>query len=153
MSSKQVNPSIGIDLGTTYSCVGTFINSKVEIIANEHGDRTTPSYVAFTDEEILIGKAAKLQASKNVQNTFYDVKRFIGSSYNDPHVKKEIPYLAYHVYDENNRPRVKPTYKGVQKTMSPEEISTYFGKNEIYFRIIFRSRSKKCGYYSTSLFF
>ena len=120
--SSTSSPSIGIDLGTTYSCVGTFRDGKVEIIPNDQGNRTTPSYVAFTDE-ILIGEAAKSQLSKNINNTYFDIKRIIGCKFDNKDVQKEIKHFPFKVYDENNHPRVKPMFKGVEKSMSPEEIS------------------------------
>ena len=114
----------GIDLGTTYSCVGVWQNNRVEIIANDQGNRTTPSYVAFTDEERLIGDGAKNQAAMNPQNTVYDVKRLIGSKFTDDNVKKDMSMLTYDVVDDgNNKPKVKVSTMGEDKTFYPEEIS------------------------------
>ena len=114
----------GIDLGTTYSCVGVWQNNRVEIIANDQGNRTTPSYVAFTDEERLIGDGAKNQAAMNPKNTVYDVKRLIGSKFTDDNVKKDMSMLTYDVVDDgNNKPKVKVSTMGEDKTFYPEEIS------------------------------
>ena len=117
--------AIGIDLGTTYSAVGVWQNDRVEIIANDCGNRTTPSYVAFTESERLIGDAAKNQASKNFKNTIYDAKRLIGRSMSDESVQKELKHLAYEVKpDENNKPLIHASYLNELKTFTPEEISS-----------------------------
>ena len=114
--------TIGIDLGTTYSCVGIYENGKVEIIANEQGNRTTPSWVAFTDER-LIGDAAKNASSQNITNTVYEIKRMMGREFNDPILQKDLKLLPYKVINVNGKPKVEVTYKDEVKQFSPEEIS------------------------------
>jgi heat shock 70kDa protein 1/2/6/8 len=116
--------AIGIDLGTTYSCVGVFRHGKVEIIANDQGNRTTPSYAAFTDTERLVGNAAKNQAAINPTNTVFDAKRLIGRKYDNPSIisdKKHWPFEITH--DHTNRSQIQVNYKGKIKTFLPEEIS------------------------------
>ena len=115
---------IGIDLGTTYSAVGVWQNDRVEIIANDQGNRTTPSYVAFTDSERLIGDSAKNQANSNPTNTVYDAKRLIGRSYEDKEVQQEIKTLGYEVINKDGQPKIQVEYKEEKKTFSPEEISS-----------------------------
>jgi heat shock protein 1/8 len=114
---------IGIDLGTTYSCVGVWRNNTCEIIANDQGNRTTPSYVSFNNNERLIGDAAKNQASSNPSNTVYDAKRLIGREFNDTTVQNDIKKLSYNVVNKSNKPHISVEYKGESKTFSPEEIS------------------------------
>ena len=116
-------PVIGIDLGTTYSCVGIYKNGKVEIIPNELGSRITPSVVAFTDDERLIGEAAKNQASVNPERTVYDVKRLIGRKYEDKTVQHDKQYLPYDIVNKDGKPYISTIVKGVTKVFSPEEIS------------------------------
>ena len=117
--------AIGIDLGTTYSCVGCWKNNNVEIIANEQGNRTTPSYVAFTDTERLIGVGAKNQVSMNTKNTVFDAKRLIGRKFSDDDVKKDMKHWPFRVSaDSNDKPVITVEYKGEEKTMKPEEISS-----------------------------
>ncbi|KAF5306438.1 hypothetical protein FQR65_LT07350 [Abscondita terminalis] len=138
-SSKAPNPSpkaklpIGIDLGTTYSCVGVFRNGIVEIIPNDQGNRTTPSYVAFTDVERLIGDPAKSQVAMNPSNTIYDVKRLIGRRFDDPIVQGDMKLWPFEVIDDHGKPKIKVHYKGDVKTFYPEEISSMvLGKMKEY---------------------
>lgn len=115
--------AIGIDLGTTYSCVGIYKNSKVEIIANEQGNRTTPSYVAFTDTERLIGDSAKNQVNVNPTNTICDAKRFIGKQWNDQTVQDDKKSLQFSIINKDNQPVFNVNYKGEDKIFRPDEIS------------------------------
>merc|ERR1711979_40051 len=116
--------AIGIDLGTTYSCVGVFQHGKVEIIANDQGNRTTPSYVAFNDSERLIGDAAKNQVAMNPSNTVFDAKRLIGRKFDDSAVQSDKKHWSFDVVSEGGKPKIQIEYKGEQKTFYPEEISS-----------------------------
>nr|XP_027103294.1 mediator of RNA polymerase II transcription subunit 37a-like [Coffea arabica] len=124
-SQKQnLGTVIGIDLGTTYSCVGVYRNGNVEIIANDQGNRITPSWVAFTDTERLIGEAAKNQAALNPESTVFDVKRFIGRKFNDPEVQRDMKLLPYKVVNKVGKPYIDVKMKnGEMKLLSPEEVS------------------------------
>lgn len=119
--SKQ---AVGIDLGTTYSCVGVFQHGKVEIIANDQGNRTTPSYVAFTDSERLIGDAAKNQVAMNPSNTVFDAKRLIGRRYDDSAVQSDKKHWPFDVVSDGGKPKIQVDYKGETKTFFPEEVSS-----------------------------
>jgi L1 cell adhesion molecule like protein len=116
--------AIGIDLGTTYSCVAVWANDRVEIIANDQGNRTTPSYVAFNDSERLIGDAAKNQVAMNPYNTVFDAKRLIGRKFTDAEVQADMKHWPFKVIDKDSKPIVQVEYRGEQKTFSPEEISS-----------------------------
>ncbi|ESO92754.1 hypothetical protein LOTGIDRAFT_216416 [Lottia gigantea] len=119
-----VGTVIGIDLGTTYSCVGVFKNGRVEIIANDQGNRITPSYVAFTEEgERLIGDAAKNQLTSNPENTIFDVKRLIGRNWDDASVQHDIKYYPFKVIQKNSKPHIKANVQGTDTVFAPEEIS------------------------------
>jgi len=116
--------SIGIDLGTTYSCVGVWQNDRVEIVANDQGNRTTPSYVAFSDTERLIGDGAKNQGAMNPSNTVFDAKRLIGRRYDDQSLQSDMKLFPFQVVSKENKPYIKVSFKGEDKTFSPEEISS-----------------------------
>jgi len=115
---------VGIDLGTTYSCVGVFQHGKVEIIANDQGNRTTPSYVAFTDTERLIGDPAKNQVAINPSNTIFDAKRLIGRKFEDSTVQADLKHWPFEVVNAGGLPKLKVEYKNEEKTFTPEEISS-----------------------------
>lgn len=123
MADGVFQGAIGIDLGTTYSCVATY-DSAVEIIANEQGNRVTPSFVAFTSEERLIGDAAKNQAALNPKNTVFDAKRLIGRAFDDESVQKDIKSWPFKVIDVNGQPQIEVEYLDETKTFSPQEISS-----------------------------
>ncbi|KAF2994311.1 70-kilodalton heat shock protein [Neopestalotiopsis sp. 37M] len=116
--------AVGIDLGTTYSCVGVFRDDRIEIIANDQGNRTTPSFVAFTDTERLIGDAAKNQVAMNPANTVFDAKRLIGRKFSDQEVQADMKHFPFKVIDKAGKPNVEVEYKGESKTFTPEEISS-----------------------------
>jgi heat shock 70kDa protein 1/2/6/8 len=116
--------AIGIDIGTTFSCIGIFQNDRVEIIANDQGNRTTPSYVAFTEEERLIGDSAKNQASANPKNTVYDAKRLIGRKFSEAAVQDNLKHFSFNVKaGPNDKPMIEVDFKKETKTFAPEEIS------------------------------
>jgi len=121
--AEKLGTVIGIDLGTTYSCVGVYKNGKTEIIANDQGNRITPSYVAFTDTERLIGDAAKNQATTNPKRTVYDVKRLIGRNFNDADVQRDAKLFSYDIVDKNGKAHVSANVGDEVKVFSPEEIS------------------------------
>ena len=125
MSSQNI--AIGIDLGTTYSCVGVMQNGKVEIIANDQGNRTTPSHVAFNDTEKLVGDAAKNQIAMNMQNTIFDAKRLIGRMFDDPVAQNDIKHFPFKTIRDSDNGKCKfvVDYKGEEKTFKPEEISAF----------------------------
>jgi len=124
MSTQNKKNVIGIDLGTTYSCVGVWQNNGVEIISNDQGYRTTPSYVAFTETERLIGNAAKSQAVNNPENTVFDAKRLIGRSYDDPVVQKDMKTLPFSIVEgKDNKPLIRVMKGDEEKRFHPEEIS------------------------------
>ncbi len=115
---------IGLDCGTTYSCVAVYQDGRAEIIANDQGNRTTPSYVGFTDTERLVGDAAKNQVTINPTNTIFDAKRLIGRDFNDPTVQEDMKHWPFTVINKNGKPHFQVEFKGEPKTYSPEEISS-----------------------------
>lgn len=127
MGIASAKPMVGIDLGTTYSAVAVFKDGRAEIIANDLGQRTTPSWVAFTEQEILVGDAAKNQASMNPENTVFDAKRFIGRRFDEKKIQqdlKEKKIWPFKIVDSNGNPAMQVKYKGESKTYAPEQISS-----------------------------
>ncbi|KAL4875563.1 heat shock 70 kDa protein [Aspergillus karnatakaensis] len=116
-------PAVGIDLGTTYSCVGVFRDDRIDIIANDQGNRTTPSFVAFTDTERLIGDAAKNQVAMNPHNTVFDAKRLIGRRFADAEVQADMKHWPFKVVDKGGKPIIEVEFKGEVKNFTPEEVS------------------------------
>ncbi|KAJ2769014.1 Hsp70 chaperone [Coemansia nantahalensis] len=116
--------AVGIDLGTTYSCVGVWQNDRVEIIANDQGNRTTPSYVAFTDSERLIGDSAKNQVAMNPHNTVFDAKRLIGRRFEDAEVQSDMKHWPFKVIAKDGKPVIQVEFKGETKQFTPEEVSS-----------------------------
>ncbi|KAL5338789.1 heat shock 70 kDa protein [Aspergillus crustosus] len=116
-------PAVGIDLGTTYSCVGVFRDDRIDIIANDQGNRTTPSFVAFTDSERLIGDAAKNQVAMNPHNTVFDAKRLIGRRFGDAEVQADMKHWPFKVIDKGGKPIIEVEFKGEAKQFTPEEVS------------------------------
>ncbi|EXX75182.1 Hsp70 family ATPase KAR2 [Rhizophagus irregularis DAOM 197198w] len=114
---------VGTDLGTTYSCVGVYVNGRVEILTNDQGNRITPSYVAFTDDERLIGDAAKNQYSNNSKNTIFGFKRLIGRRFSDKEVQQDIKQFPFKVIDKDGKPVIQITVKSEERIFTPEEIS------------------------------
>ena len=121
--------AIGIDLGTTYSCVGVYRNGNVEIIANDQGNRTTPSWVAFTETERLIGDAAKNSSGQNATNTIYEIKRMLGREFSDPVLQSDLKLLSYKVVNVSGKPKVQVEYKDETKEFTPEEVSAMILSN------------------------
>lgn len=115
--------AVGIDLGTTFSCVAHYANDRCDIIANDQGNRTTPSTVAFTDTERLIGDAAKNQMAMNPHNTVFDAKRLIGRKFQDAEVQADMKHFPFTVLDKGAKPAIEVEFKGEKKTFTPEEIS------------------------------
>ncbi|CAB4477587.1 unnamed protein product [Rhizophagus irregularis] len=123
IDESDVGTVIGIDLGTTYSCVGVYVNGRVEILTNDQGNRITPSYVAFTDDERLIGDAAKNQYSNNSKNTIFGFKRLIGRRFSDKEVQQDIKQFPFKVIDKDGKPVIQITVKSEERIFTPEEIS------------------------------
>lgn len=124
--SEELSYAIGIDLGTTNSCVAVLKNKNIKIaraIENDYGDRITPSYVAFTEDEIQIGALAKSQADLNPENTIFGVKRLIGRTFEDPVVQEIIKNVPYKIIEFKNRPVIEVQYKGKTEHFTPEQIS------------------------------
>ncbi|CRK44691.1 hypothetical protein BN1723_019530, partial [Verticillium longisporum] len=115
--------AVGIDLGTTFSCVAVYSNDKCDIIANDQGNRTTPSIVAFNDTERLIGDAAKNQMAMNPHHTVFDAKRLIGRKFQDSEVQADMKHFSFKVVEKATKPVIEVEFKGETKQFTPEEIS------------------------------
>lgn len=121
---EEFEGAIGIDLGTTYSCLGVWLNDRVEIVPNDQGNRTTSSYVAFTETERIVGDAAKGQVAMNPHNTVFDAKRMIGRRFDDPMIQQDIKHWPFKVISRENKPFIQVHYRGESKVFAPEEISS-----------------------------
>ena len=124
MENKRA--AVGIDLGTTYSCVGVYTDENVQILQNIQGHRTTPSYVAFDRNQRLVGDAAYLQANRNAPNTIFDAKRLIGRKFDDPEVQRDMqtwPFMVTQAEGEDKKPMINVKYNGEMKQFYPEQIS------------------------------
>ena len=119
-----MGPAIGIDLGTCFSCVGTFKDGAVEIIPNSYGKRVTPSYVAFREDERLLGESALDQAAYNSENTVFEAKRLIGRNFEDKSVQDDIKNFPFQVVKEGGRIKIQVMHRGEQTAFFPEEISS-----------------------------
>merc|ERR1712021_25978 len=137
--------AIGIDLGTTYSCVGVYQNGKVEIIANDQGNRTTPSYVAFTEHERLLGESAKNQAALNPTNTIFDAKRLIGRNINDTVIQNDLKHWPFTVVGKDNKCLIEAEFKGEKKSFQAEEIKEAVITVPAYFNDSQRQATKDAG--------
>ena len=125
MAAKGKGKAIGIDLGTTYSCVGVWEHDRVEIIVNDQGNRTTPSMVSFTPCERIVGDGSKYQITNNPHNTVFDVKRLIGRRFSDPYVQSDMKLWPFTVVSgDNGKPLIQVEYKGQRKEFAAEEISS-----------------------------
>ena len=133
---ETIDTVIGIDLGTTYTCVGVVVNGKVQIIPNEQGNRITPSYVSWHGWERFIGDSAKNQATSNPNNTVFDVKRIIGRKFSDEHVQDFIKTVPYTILSRYGKPVIEVTVNEKQRQFAPEEISAMMlNRYYIYFII------------------
>jgi len=151
--SEKIGPVIGIDLGTTYSVVGVYRDGRVQIIANDQGNRITPSYVAFAENgDRLVGDAAKNQASLNPKNTLFDVKRLIGRTYTSKEVQHDKKLVPFEIVNKDNKPMIEVVIKGEKQLFAPEEISAMVLQKKTNGRSIFGSRSEECCRYCTGLF-
>ena len=118
--SNDMGTVIGIDLGTTYSCVGVMKNGRVEIVANDQGNRITPSYLAFTEDgERLIGDAAKNQLTSNPKNTIFDAKRLIGREWSDKTVQNDVKFFPFALQNNKNKPNIKVETASGPKILTP----------------------------------
>lgn len=140
-NAEVSGPIIGIDLGTTYSCVGIYRDGRVDIVPNDQGNRITPSYVAWDGDERLIGDAAKNQATVNPQNTVFDVKRLIGRAFSDATVQADMKLWPFKVTNKDNKPFIQVDLKGEIKTFAPEEISGMVSGDEEAFVLFFSPAS------------
>jgi heat shock protein 1/8 len=123
--THTMGPAVRIDLGTCFSCIGSFQNGMVEIIPNSYGKRVTPSYVAFNGKERLLGESAFMQSAYNLENTVYEVKRLIGRNFEDTVVQSDAALLPFKIVKENDKIKIEVQYHGETKKFLPEEIASF----------------------------